>query len=129
MTTAFKSIRHSINITFVRVTLLKVNWLVRRFDVTIRKSTFQMGTFSGDSVNLINIINSTAGQFTISAGYHMTVFYCNIDGSTRLGSTSINADTSDVTIINSSFFNHKGKARPLILSAVSSHISTEMYTS
>ena len=114
MTTQFKNIRHSVKITFVKVTLLKVNWLIRGFDVAIMKSnlskaTFKMETFSGDSVNLINMTNSTVGQLKISAGYHMTVSDCNINGTTRLGSTFINADNSNITILIQVFLTTMGK--------------------
>ena len=100
-------------IAIINVTMLESYWTLRGLNLFVYSSDLGQTMISIGKTNdqkqkgLIYFHNSTFGQLKVPGGFHVELFNCNIDGTSRLETTLLDIRDSNLIIKKSSFYNNR----------------------
>ena len=105
----------------VNVALFQCSWTLDNMNLVVTKSNLSSTSFTLDSANnegTVLVENSTVGTISTGPGFTVSIIESRIDGSERPQGTLVKVESSNVSLINSTFSNNNGLNQNIIIEGV-----------
>ena len=119
---------YNVTLAFTNVSLLNSNWSIHGLNVAMIKANLSQAWLwihrirKQANKGFVHITNSTFGYLNVSRQFDISMLNCYIDGTTRLQSTLIHTDGSNVTIKGSIIHKNKIEGFEPLIQATNSEV-------